>query len=294
MHSLSDQFPRALLGKHQLVMTVLFAAFFSLVFLLVSIPYTNNAWFELGRGEVFMITVVFYIISLTLICLSKVGMYAMRNSSNFTFWHYILWDLGEVLLISLLYTFFTIEGDKFGIISLRHQGFWSLLFSAVLYTTISLAIPYILSYQYFLIEDKNNTIRLMNFDNVVSDAPPAPVADKRITLFDNSGVLKFSINSENLYLIESDDNYIQVWYTDSGGEMKRYMLRCRLKTIEDSFSGSDLVRCHRKYIVNFDKVEMISRAKDGYVIELGMAGIDPIPVSKTYEENVLARFNSRG
>ena len=293
MHSLSDQFPRALLGKHQLVSTVLFAAFFSLVFLLVSIPYTHNAWFELGRGESFLITVVFYTISLTIVCLSKVGMYAARGTSNFTFWHYILWDVGEVLLISLLYTFFTIEGDKFGIITLGHSGFWSLLLSAVLYTTISLAIPYILSYQYFLIEEKNNTIRLMNYDNVVSDDPPAPVADKRITLFDNSGVLKFSINSENLYLIESDDNYIQVWYTDSTGEMKKYMLRCRLKTVEESFADSDLVRCHRKYIINIQKVRLLRSERDGYSLDLESDSTPHIPVSKTYEQAVLSRFNSR-
>ncbi len=293
MHSLSDQFPRALLGKHQLVMTVLFAAFFSLVFLLVSIPYTNNAWFELGRGESFLITVVFYTIALTIICLSKVGLYGMRNARNFTFWHYILWNAGEVLVISLLYTFFTIEGDKFGVITLNHSGFWSLLCSAVLYSTISLVIPYILSYQYFLIEDKNNTIRLMNYDNVVSDFPPAPVADRRITLFDNSGVLKFSINSENLYLIESDDNYIQVWYSDSTGEMKKYMLRCRLKTVEESFADSDLVRCHRKYIINIQKVRLLRSERDGYSLELETDSIPNIPVSKTYEQTVLARFNSR-
>lgn len=293
MHSLSDQFPRALLGKHQLVMTVLFAAFFSLVFLLVSIPYTNNAWFELGRGESFLITVVFYTIALTIICLSKVGLYGMRNARNFTFWHYILWNAGEVLVISLLYTFFTIEGDKFGVITLNHSGFWPLLCSAVLYSTISLVIPYILSYQYFLIEDKNNTIRLMNYDNVVSDFPPAPVADRRITLFDNSGVLKFSINSENLYLIESDDNYIQVWYSDSTGEMKKYMLRCRLKTVEESFADSDLVRCHRKYIINIQKVRLLRSERDGYSLELETDSIPNIPVSKTYEQTVLARFNSR-
>ena len=293
MHSLTDQYPRALLGKHQLIMTVLFTAFFSLVFLLISIPYTHNAWFQLGRGELFLFTVVFYLISLSIICVSKVGLHMMRNARNFTFLHYILWNVAEVLVIALLYTFFTIEGDKFGIINLKSNRFWPMLLSAVLYTLISLAIPYILCYQYFLIEEKNNTIRLMNYDNVVSDIPPAPVEDKRITLFDNSGVLKFSINSENLYLIESDDNYIQVWYTDSTGEMKKYMLRCRLKTVEDSFADSNLVRCHRKYIVNIQRVRLLRSEREGYSLELESDSIPQIPVSKTYEQAVLARFNSR-
>ena len=72
------------------------------------------------------------------------------------------------------------------------------------------------------------------------------------------------------------------------------MLRCRLKTIEESFADSDLVRCHRKYIVNINKIEQMSRQKDGsFSLDLGMNKIGPIPVSKTYEEGFLARFNSR-
>lgn len=71
------------------------------------------------------------------------------------------------------------------------------------------------------------------------------------------------------------------------------MLRCPLKTVEDSFADSDLVRCHRKYIVNITKVKILKAEKEGYKISLGIDGADTIPISKTYEQNVLARFNSR-
>jgi DNA-binding LytR/AlgR family response regulator len=71
------------------------------------------------------------------------------------------------------------------------------------------------------------------------------------------------------------------------------MLRCRLKTVEESFQDSDLVRCHRKYIVNMQHVKVLTREKEGYVVDLDLEGSDPIPVTKTYEENVLRRFNSR-
>ena len=293
MRSLKDQLPRFLLGKHQLIMTVMFAAFFSLVFLLVSIPFSHNAWFELGRGEAFLFTVIFYLIAIALVVISKVFMYIARNADNFTMLRFVLWNVAEVLIVALLYSFFTVEGDKFGIISLTGMPFWRLLLSAVVYTTISLGIPYALAVQYFLIEEKDNTIRLMNYGNVVSDVPLTPSEERRITLFDNSGVLKFSINPDNLYFIESDDNYIQVWYADSSGELKKYMLRCRLKTVEDSFAESDLVRCHRKYIINIRKVRLLTAEREGYGVELESDSTPRIPVSKTYEQAVLARFNSR-
>ena len=146
---------------------------------------------------------------------------------------------------------------------------------------------------HFALQDRDNTIRLMNYGNVVSDKPAPPYADKRITLFDNNGVLKFSISSDNLYFIESDDNYIKAWYMDSAGEMKQYMLRCRLKTVEDSFADSELVRCHRKYIVNIRNIAVLKAEKEGYKVDFDIDSIDPIPISKTYEQAVLARFNSR-
>ena len=292
-HALRNQLPRFLLGKHQLIMTVNFAAFFSLVFLLVCVPFIHNAWFELGRGEVFLFTVVFFLISLSIVVFSKVLMYMQRNRDYFPVYRYVMWNICEILVIALLYTFFTLEGDKFGVINLDHPSFLRLFLSSTVYATISLGVPYIIVAQYFMIEEKDNTIRLMNYDEVVSDIPLTPSEEKRITLFDNSGVLKFSINPENLYFIESDDNYIQVWYTDSSAELKKYMLRCRLKTVEDSFAGSDLVRCHRKYIINIRKVRVLASERDGYEIKLESDATPRIPVSKTYEQAVLARFNSR-
>ena len=134
----------------------------------------------------------------------------------------------------------------------------------------------------------------MNYGEVVSDVNVAPLEQKRITLFDNNGVMKLSVNLSNLYYIESDDNYIKVWYEDSGGYLKQYMLRCRLKTVEESFSEeNELVRCHRKYMVNMTKVKILRKEKEGYCLQLELDSVDQIPVSKTYEERVLALFNSR-
>ena len=134
----------------------------------------------------------------------------------------------------------------------------------------------------------------MNYENVVTDEPPKPEANKqKITLFDNSGALKMSISQENLYYIESDDNYIKVWYTDSRGHMQNYMLRCRLKTVEDSFKDSGLIRCNRKYIVNLAKVSMLRKENDGYVLDLSNEAIPPLPVTKTYVDSVLGYFTEQ-
>lgn len=291
--SLGDRIPEYLLGKSQLIGTVMFTALFSFVFLAISIPFSDNAWFKLGNNQAFGYTVAFFMLSLAIVIVSKKAMYSMRTSMDFTFLSYICWDFAEALIICFLYTFFTIEGGAHGIIDIQDQSFTTVFFGSLIYVTISLGVPYVIAGQYFAINDKNNTIRLLNMSSVVGDIAVSPQKEKRITLFDNSGVLKFSTDLSNLYFIESDDNYIQVWYKDRSGELKQYMLRCKLKTIEDSFTDSELVRCHRKYIVNITKVRTLTAERDGYCIDLGIPSVDPIPVSKTYEETVLSRFNSR-
>ena len=291
--ALRDQFPRYLLGKHQLVMTVMSAAFFSLALLLLTIPFSQYAWFRLGYSGTFVMTVVFYLIALAVVAFSKVGQHQMKSAPSFTVGQYILWDIAEVVSIALLYTLFSLEGGRLGLVQAGSLDVWRLFMTSAAYATVSLGIPYIIVLQYFAIEEKDNTIRLMSYGEVVSDTPIPPSEERRITLFDNSGALKFSISPDSLYLIESDDNYIQVWYTGSSGEMRKYMLRCRLKTVEESFVDSDLVRCHRKYIINIRKVRILSSGQGGYSVDMQSDAIPRIPVSKTYEQAVLSRFNSR-
>ena len=293
MIKLGDQLPRYLLEKHQIWTTVVYTALFSLVFILVSIPFSSNAWFELGASEAFFYTLAFILISALIIILSRALLHRCRTLKRFSILAYSLWVVAEVVAVSLLYTFFTFEGTELGVIHpyLRNSG--AVFLSALVYTAVCLCVPYALSSLAFALQDKDNTIRLMNYGNVVSDKPAVPYSYKRITLFDNNGVLKFSISSDNLYFIESDDNYIKAWYMDSGGEMKQYMLRCRLKTVEDSFADSELVRCHGKYIVNIRKISILKSEKEGYKVDFDIDSVDPIPISKTYEQAVLARFNSR-
>lgn len=62
-----DKIPRYLLGKYQLIATVTFTAFFAIVFLLVSIPFSHNAWFKLGDSVFFLFTVAFALLSYTLL-----------------------------------------------------------------------------------------------------------------------------------------------------------------------------------------------------------------------------------
>lgn len=281
-----DKIPGYLLGKYQLIGTVTFSVLFAVVFLNIYIPFSDTAWFGLGDSVMFLLTIVFTGAAIMTLILSRLLMYRSKKFFEMTYAGYTLWCILEIVFICGFYTWLTID-----ITAPVDESVWKIFGRSLLYGTIALGVPYLISGMYFAIIDKNNTIRLMNYENVVTDEPVRPDTQmQKITLFDNSGALKLSLSPENLYYIESDDNYIKVWYTDSKGELKQYMLRCRLKTVEESFKGSGLVRCNRKYIVNIHKVNTLRKESEGYFLDLANESIPPLPVTKTYTDTVLSYF----
>lgn len=284
--TINNKIPGYLLGKYQLIGTVTFSVLFAIVYLNIAIPFSDTAWFALGDSALFLMTLAYITIAIITLVVSRVLMYKSKQVIDHTYVSYILWCVIEILIICGLYTWLTIEAT-----GVPQNDAINIFQRALKYASIALGIPYLISGMYFAIIDKNNTIRLMNYENVVTDEPAKPdTSMQKITLFDNSGALKLSLNLENLYYIESDDNYIKVWYTDNKGEIKQYMLRCRLKTVEESFKGSGLVRCNRKYVVNINKVKVLRKESEGYVLEIDNEAIPPLPVTKTYTDTVLSHF----
>ena len=292
---INKKLPGYLLGKYQLIGTVTFSVLFALVFLNIYIPFSETAWFGLGDSLMFVQTIVFATSSMALLIISRMLMYQTRKLFELSYIEYIVWCFLEVASIAGVYTWITTDAIANETIeAIIGGGSWAIYRRSFMYVFIALGMPYILSGMYFAIIDKNNTIRLMNYEHVVTDEPKKPAAElQKITLFDNSGALKMSLSPDNLYYIESDDNYIKVWYTDSKGTLQNYMLRCRLKTVEDSFKGSGLIRCNRKYIVNLSKVTMLRKENEGYYLDLCNEVIPPLPVTKTYTDSVLAYFTEQ-
>lgn len=286
MKFITAKLPKYFLEKYQMIGTVTFSVLFALMFLNAYIPFSTTAWFRLERSIFFLFTAGFVFISMLILIASRILMYRTKKYFDMTYFVYVLWCFMEVALICLFYTFVTMDVQQPRILT-----FGQVFFKSLIYGVISLIIPYIIAGMYFAIIDKNKTIRLMNTSGVVTEDPSSAVAGEQITLFDGKGELKLSVKTDNLYYIESDDNYINVWYTDNKGELQKYMLRCRLKTVEENFKGSSLIRCHRKYIVNASKVKVLRKEHSGYVLDIENEEIQPIPVTKTYLPNILERFS---
>jgi DNA-binding LytR/AlgR family response regulator len=110
-----------------------------------------------------------------------------------------------------------------------------------------------------------------------------------IVFKDDKGIVCFSIQTESLLYIESDTNYITIFYSNQG-KLEKYLMRASLKMVLEENRNDLLVRCHRSYIVNFKKIKIYKKDKDGGIIELSDDSLPSIPVSKSYIENVLSKF----
>ena len=207
---MNRKLPEYLLGKYQLIGTVTFSVLFAVIFLNISIPFSDTAWFGLGNSVMFLYTILFGCAAIALLIISRMLMYQSKKIFEMTYIEYVLWCVGEIIVICGVYTWITTDvATPASDLPLR-------VFARALNNgVIALGFPYLIAGMYFAIIDKNNTIRLMNYENVVTDEPPKPEAKQKITLFDNNGALKMSVSPESLYYIESDDNYIKVWYTDN-------------------------------------------------------------------------------
>jgi len=111
-----------------------------------------------------------------------------------------------------------------------------------------------------------------------------------INFYDYNGTLKLTINSDSLYYMESQDNYIKIHYENSG-KLCSYMLRSRTKTIEESLADTSIVRCQRSYMVNVMKINHIKKGGKARYIVLSHDDIRPIPVSKSYFKNLISKID---
>lgn len=290
--ALTDKLPKYILSKKQLSFNVVLSALFSLMSALMLSTISVYGWFNLTSSHTIWFTFGFWLLCLAIVCLSRLWLHNLQ-CKNITVLGYLGWCFAEMVIITILYTLMTFIGMDHEWFAKPAHSIWIHSANCLIFCIFGLGIPNIISVLYCAVSERDQTIRLMNFNTVVSDTIATPQNDKKIMLYDNSGNLKLVVNQNNLFYIESDDNYIKVWYQDNYDDLKQFMLRCRLKTIEESFADSDLVRCHRQYIVNINKIEQMIRLKDGsFNINLGLK-TDPIPVSKTYEDKFIARSNSR-
>jgi LytTr DNA-binding domain len=123
---------------------------------------------------------------------------------------------------------------------------------------------------------------------LITDTKPGPVEAQKLILLKGEGLEeKLELPEQDLWVLATADNYIQVTYRATGA-IKTTLFRSTLTNMEQQLTGfDDIVRCHRGYIINISKVEKTVATAQGLKLKLEQQE-ELIPVSKTYLDKVRA------
>lgn len=268
-----------LIEKRNIVRLILFTALFALVFINIYSPFGAENWFRLTQLQFFTYSSLVILAGVMVVVVSRIIMYSVCKKRDINYIHYLLWIAAEILSMASFYALF----QHFVLHDPRE--YIDLVKLSTRNTALVLSLPYTISWLYLSWRDKKEVIDRMGEISVIARS------DKEmIPFYDDKSVLKFSLRKEDLLYLESTENYINICYL-SNGKIAKYLLRDTMKRMEEKFSGTDIIRCHRSYMVNFAKIKVIRKEKDGLKLDFGNPQIPDIPVSRTYVDNVMLTFS---
>ena len=279
MPDLQKSIPSYLVEKRNIVTLVLFTSLFALVFINIYSPFGASRWYNVNKLEFLFYSSLVILTGVLVVVISRIIMYHVCRKHLINIMQYIAWILAEIMFMASFYTLFEL------IILKDSRTIEELFKVSARNTALILLMPYSMLWLYFSWRDKKEKIEKLSETRAFSDNPR-----DMIPFYDDKSVLKFSIKKEDLIYIESDENYVSICYLNKG-KLSKYMLRDTMKRMEEIFAGTEIVRCHRSYMVNFEKVKVIRKEKDGLKLELDSPSITDIPVSKTYVEEVMRVFS---
>jgi hypothetical protein len=267
--------PFFLVKKESIVSTTIFTGLFALAFINIYSPFELERWYQASKLQLFIYTSLAVLTGMAVIIVSRILIYYFSKRHHLTYIQYSFWVFAEISSMAIGYALFIkyFMDDSRGIVDLIKL--------MIKNTALVLLLPYSALWLYFSYREKTRQL-----EKISEGKPNAINPDKMFPFYDEKGKLKFSVLVDDILYLEASDNYVSIYYS-SGNKIVKYMVRNTLKNLEKKMSKFGFIRSHRSYLINFNKVKILKRSKDGLVIELNTDPITTLPVSKTYISNVI-------
>lgn len=275
--------PAYLYEKKNSIRMILFTALFALLFINLFQPFGSREWYPgISDARYLAFSSLIILTGMLVVVISRVILTYYAGKHLIYYWHYALWILCEIVAMAIFYTLFSTFFPKDGVVRDLSESFRQSLYN----TALVLLLPYAISWLYFSWKEKSKL--LQDMEQGMGGGQPS----KTLVAFpDEKGDLKISINLDHLLYIESADNYALLYYLNKS-KQSHFLLRNSLKWMEEHLTDTtSLVRCHRSYIVNIEKVKILKKVKGGLVLELEEEDTPDIPVSRTYYDSFMHKFS---
>ena len=277
---LTQPYPREPREPRRWLLTSAGAGTFVAVFLLVFQPFGSAQWDDPAKPYI----LVGYGL-VTFACLVGLGLMFPRvfrnvfEEKNWTVGREIAWTLFVMVFIALgniLYSQWTM-GNGFG-----HLLFWLGITAAV--GVIPSTVITLLTYMRLLRKYAGDDLEVKTREPEISPV----VASATITFTAENEKDSLTLPVVDLLFVESADNYSEIIFLQNE-KTKKTLLRGSLSRFEEQAHHPDVVRCHRSFVVNLQRVGSISGNAQGYKLQLQNYPA-PIPVARRYGDLVAAYF----
>lgn len=279
---MNQKIPEYLNEKGNIIRLIVYTAVFALVFINIYQPFRSREWYDdVSALKYLLFSSLIILTGVLVVVISRIIMYYYSKKNQLFVWQYAFWVLAEIVSMSMFYTLFEI------IFLYDERPFNTLLKESSINTSLILLLPYSTIWLYFSWKENKNKLEKLNNTDVLKESQ----GKHMLNFYDEKKELRLSVRSDEVLWIEAADNYVKIYYLNKG-KVCTFMVRNALKYMEEYFSNTALTRCNRSVIVNFDKVRILRKEKDGIFLGLDQDNVPDIPVSKSYADRIMSKFSS--
>ena len=241
-----QKIPSYIYGKQNIVRLILWTALFALVFINIYKPFSSTSWYKVSEFKFFVFSSLIILTGVLVVVLSRIILFHWGKRHAITVRTYAIWIVLEIFFMSLFYTIYTLVLNP-------EREYMEVFNDSAVNTSLVLLLPYSVLHLYFSYKEKERQLRLLE-----ENQTEAAVRQSVFSFYDEKNELRLSVKRSNLLYLESADNYVCIWYLNKG-QLTKFMLRNSLKAIEESLADTNVLRCHRSFMVNFDQVNWSDR-----------------------------------
>lgn len=277
--------PKQILQKRFLLRTVLFVSLFSMLFMSLYQPTLaySTTWFGFHSCKQAGVTAFFYVVSVSTLVISKLLLFRFSKDHSITIRRILVWHIVEFFTIAVEYYLFSIY-FKLGTVEIPQ-----LLIRIPLCVALILAIPYSILWFYAQYKAKKEELELFK---ITHKRETMESGHHLIQFRDSQGKHKMSLSEDSVFYIESQDNYVQIFY-DLEGKLSSYLLRSTTQKIEEDLADTTIVRCRRSFLVNTSKIVRWGKERGRFTITIGQPSGKTITVTPAYYRTILTQLDNR-
>ena len=233
--------------------------------------------FDIGRADnVFLTSLQFGLITGVVTMVYELSLvHIFKVSREEPSWTFLKW----IMSIMVLIVFIAIANYAFMTVRLLDQPFYWMGLWIMLRGTLMIGVfPVVIFGSFKMIRQlKQNQGIAASITTTATNTPETGAIHLPI----QKSTSTWKVQPSDILCVEAQQNYVVIIY-ESENEIKREMLRNTLSNIALALAGTSIIRCHRSYLVNQNRIDKISGNAQGLKLFLTDLADMVVPVSRKY------------